>query len=79
MNDQLMTDTEAIALITQILGTFDQNLNADDGNRHLSDPSLCIQAIESVAYDQVGARTRLQHDGWIQATNETSGQADARS
>jgi hypothetical protein len=41
-------------MIRRILSVHTDNVNADDGDRHLSDPVLAIEAIEAAVYGDDG-------------------------
>jgi len=46
-----MTDAEKLAAIAQIVGRQAYEQGADDGDKHLSDACLAMEAIEAVIED----------------------------
>lgn len=59
-------DTARLEIIRAILATFAANSEADDGDRRLSSPGECIEAIASIA-DPTNAAPGYgpMRDGWI--------------
>jgi hypothetical protein len=63
-----MDDATRLALIRAVLATFEANADADDGDRRLSSPGECIEAIRGIA-DETNAAPGYgpMRDGWLTA------------
>jgi hypothetical protein len=61
-----MDDATRLALIRAVLATFEANSEDDDGDRRLSEPGECIEAVNAIA-DETNADPgwTAVHDGWL--------------
>ena len=65
-NPRTVNDTARLALIRAVLATFEANSEDDDGDRRLSEPGECIEAVTAIA-DETNAAPgwTAVHDGWL--------------
>ena len=58
-----MTDTEKLEKIARIVAIHTDNMNdEEEGERHLADPVLAMEAIENVLYDTSNGALRQYED-----------------
>jgi hypothetical protein len=62
-----MTDTETLNLIREALNTHLDNVEDDDGDRHLADSGDFIEALVKLVDGNPGQIAQVRREGWTQS------------